>query len=190
MTGKGAFTMQKKNNLYSIPRKLLITLSLLATIAGCAPVISKQLRQQIEPDLTAEDILKDPDRYTGKVFMVSGTILETEITEEGTFIKILHRPATFRGRPKDVDESAGRFLALTDRYLDPVVYAKDRSITVAGEILGKRTLPLGKIQYDYPLIHAREIYLWPLTPELSRPYPYPYPYYYDHWWWRRGYWYY
>lgn len=183
--------MLKKNNKHSIPHKLLLILVLL-TIVSCAPVISKQIREQIDPDLTAENIVRDPERYKGEIFMVSGTIIETEITEEGTFIKILHRPASFRGKPKDIDESAGRFLVLVDRYLDPVVYAKDRSITAAGEILGKRTLPLGEIQYNYPLIHAREIHLWPVVRRDYYPYrPYPYPYYYDHWWWqRRGFWYY
>ncbi len=157
---------------------------LLLSIAGCAPVISKQIREQVRPDITFADVLNDPDRYKGQMLILSGDVIETENTKEGTLLKILQRPAGFRGKPKDVDETGGRFLALDSRYLDANVFTKGRNVTVAGEVQGKRVLPLGGIEYAYPLISVKEIYLWPVERNYYYPpYPYYYPYYYDGWWW-------
>jgi outer membrane lipoprotein len=153
---------------------------LLLSITTCAPVISKQLREQVRPGVTFNDVLKDPERYQGQMVILSGVIIEAKNTREGTLLQVLQRPAGFRGKPKDIDETEGRFLALDSRYLDVYVYAKGREVTVAGEVQGKRILPLDKTEYTYPLIYVKEIYLWPVTEER-----YYAPYYHDdYWWWR------
>ena len=92
-------------------------------------------------------------------------------TKEGTLITVLQRPAGFRGKPKDVDESEGRFLALDSRYLDPTIFEKDRAVTIAGEVQEKRTLRLGETDYVYPLIDIKEVYLWPVEKRYYSPYP-------------------
>ncbi|TLD40507.1 MAG: outer membrane lipoprotein Slp family [Candidatus Jettenia ecosi] len=163
-----------------------ISFVILLLITGCAPVISKQVREQVNPNIRVEEVFKDPERYQGEMIIVSGNIIETENTKEGTFIKILQHPAGSRGRPKDVDTSKGRFLAAFDHYLDPVIYAKGRAITIAGEVQGKQTLPVGEVQYTYPVIRAKEMHLWP----VEKRYYSPDYYYHDHFWWRRGFWYY
>lgn len=150
-------------------------------IAGCAPVISKQVREQVRPEVTFSAVLQEPERYKGQMIIFSGIVIKTENTKEGTLIQVLQRPAGFRGRPQDVDETGGRFLALDSRYLDTDVFAKGRSVTVAGEIQGKRILPLDKIEYSYPLIHVKELYLWPMEKQYYSPYP-SYYYYPDYWW--------
>lgn len=161
----------------------LILIMLLLLITGCAPVISKQVREQVRSDITFRDVLNDPERYKGQMIIASGIIVEAKNTDEGTLLQVLQRPAGFRGRPKDVDETEGRFLALVSCYLDVYVYAKGREVTIAGEVQGKRILPLDKTEYTYPIIHVREIYLWPV---IEKRYYAPYPYYYydDYWWWR------
>jgi outer membrane lipoprotein len=82
-----------------------------------------------------------------------------------------------------VDKTEGRFLALDSRYLDVYVYAQGREVTVAGEVLGKRTLPLDTTEYTYPLIRVKELYLWPVI-EKNYYDPYPYYYYNNYWWWQ------
>ncbi len=148
--------------------------------ASCAPVISKQLRQQAEKELILSMVAKKPDTYRGKIILWSGVIIESINTKEGTLIEVLQKPANRRGRPKDVDNSEGRFLVLCPDYLDVAIYSQGRKITVAGEIKGKRTHSLGEIQYTYPLIFSKEIYLWPEEKEVTYPYAYPYYYYWPH----------
>ena len=79
--------------------------------------------------------------------------------KEGTLFEILQSPAGFRGEGKDTDKSEGRFLVHNDSYLDLNIYTKGRSVTVAGQIRGKKVLPLGETEYTYPLIPQRNISL-------------------------------
>lgn len=65
------------------------------------------------------------------------------------------------------------------------IYSKGREVTLAGEVKGKRVLPLGEIEYTYPLIAIKEIHLWP---DESKGLIYPYPYgYYPYWYHPYGY---
>ncbi|KKO20175.1 MAG: Slp family lipoprotein [Candidatus Brocadia sp.] len=158
-------------------------------MASCAPVISKQVRDQVRPEMTFSAVFRDPEGYKGQMIVLSGVIVSAENTKEGTLLQIVQRPAGFRGQPKDVDTTEGRFLALDSRYLDTYVYAKDREVTVAGEVQGKRTLPLDKTEYTYPMIQVKELYLWPVIEHRDySPYPYyyrhPFFYYDDYWWWQ------
>ena len=152
--------------------------------AGCTPLISKELRRELSPDITFKQIIKDPDAHKGKKILISGIILGSRNTKEGTLIEILQKPADIEGRPKDVDDSDGRFLALYDGYLDIAIYSRGRDAAVAGEITGKRVLPLGEIDYIYPLISIKEIHLFKVRKEeRSRYCPYPF------WWWHAPWWY-
>lgn len=171
-----------KINKYTIFPKLLCII-LLLSITCCAPVISKQVREQARRDLTFKEVVSDPERYKGELIILSGIIIEAKNTKEGTLFEVLQTPADYRGEPEDFDKSQGRFLALNEGYLDPSVYTKGREVTIAGRIEGKRVQAFGKIEYTYPFISIKEIYLWP----IHEYYPYPYSYYaYDRYYWWRG----
>lgn len=169
-----------ESNKCLIPRKLILMVSLLL-LAGCTPVISRQVMEEVRPDITFKEILNAPEGHKGQVVILSGIIIEAKNTEEGTLLEILQTPAGFRGEPKDIDKSEGRFLVHNDTHLDLNIYTRGRSVTVAGEIQGKRVLPLGKTEYAYPLLHAKEIYLWPI---IRRHHPYSYYSYERYYWWR------
>ena len=154
-------------------------LGLLISASGCATAISKGLRDQADRNINYGEVLKNPDTYRGVLVIWGGDILSTKNLKEGTLLEILQKPTDFEDRPKDVDQSAGRFLAMYQGYLDEAIYAKGREVTVAGKIQGRKVMPLGEITYTYPLIEAAEIYLWPKRSEERYYYP---PYWYDPWW--------
>ncbi|HHT9110566.1 MAG TPA: Slp family lipoprotein [Candidatus Brocadiaceae bacterium] len=166
-----------KERKYIVSAHILTFGIVLFLTMGCH-VIPKQVREHANPSITFQELMKDPEKFKGQTVILSGVIIETTNTKEGTLIKVLQRPAGFRGQPKDTDETGGRFLALADQYLDPKVYAKDREVTIAGEVQGKRVLQTGEIEYTYPLIHIKEIYIWPVYKEYNNPYPYYYPGFY------------
>lgn len=183
--------LKKTNSMYSViyefpsfPESILIVMLLF--VASCAPVISQQVREQARPDITFKEVHNTPEHYKGQVVILSGFIVEAKNTKEGTLLEILQAPAGFRGKPRDADESEGRFLALSNHYLDTSIYTKERKVTVAGEVQGKRVQPLGKTEYVYPLLHVKEIHLWPV--EEVHPYPYPHPYPYSYYGFDRYYW--
>jgi len=164
-----------------IPR---IVLSVFLLVSGCAPVISKELRTKVAREITFRELLQDPDLHKGKLVLLGGVIIGAKNLKEGTLIEVLQKPADRRGRPRDVDQSDGRFMALYEDYLDVAIYSEGREVTVAGEVKGKRVLPLGEIEYAYPLISIKEIYLWPpKTKERFYLYPYwDYPRWYHPYW--------
>ncbi len=154
---------------------------------GCAHVISKEVRNKVEEGVTFQKVFQNPDAYKGQVVVWGGVIIETTHQKEGSLVQVLQKPLDREGRPEDVDRSEGRFLALHKEFMDDAVYAKGRRITVAGEVAGRRKLPLGEIEYTYPFITTKEVYLWPgRSKERYVPYwYYPgwyYPGWYDPWW--------
>jgi outer membrane lipoprotein len=123
-------------------------------LAGCAHVISK-------------GVLKNPDAYKGKTVLFGGDIIETQNLPEKTLVVVLQRPLGRRGQPATGDVSEGRFIVQAPGFLDAAIYSPGRKITVAGTVVGKEVRPLGEIQYTYPIIERRELYLWPI--EKSAP---------------------
>jgi len=163
---------------------LVISAILGALIAtGCAHVISEDLRGQVALGVTFKEVIRDPVRYKGEMVLWGGAIIRSSNKKEGTLIEVLEKPLGFRGRPKDVDVSEGRFLILHPEYLDTAIYAQDREITVAGKLIDERTLPLDQIEYTYPVIAPKEMYLW----EKEEP-VYPYPFWPYDWWWGPPWW--
>jgi outer membrane lipoprotein len=141
-----------------VKRYLLILV--VTSLLGCAHVISQELRERADKELSFAALLKDPDRYVGRFVIFGGIIASTANTEVGTYIEVVQKALDFRGRPENTDVSGGRFLILSERYLDSAIYSQGTEVTVAGEVIGKRVRPLGEIQYAYPLIKSSEIHLF------------------------------
>lgn len=163
-----------------------VVLAIMFLPAGCTSVISKELRSQVKVETDFRKVFQDPDAYQGRVVLWAGVIIASQNRKDGTQIEILETPADLEGRPRDIDQSPGRFLALYNGFLDPSIYSQGREVTVAGPVMGKRLLPIGEIEYSYPLILVKEIHLWPVKGK-ERPIP-PWPYWYYPWWWYYPYW--
>jgi outer membrane lipoprotein len=164
----------------------LLVFFLLIALPGCASVISQNLRDESDPALTFRQVSQNPDAYTGKMVIWGGEIIETTNQSDGkTLIELFQRPLGVRDEPRETLPSEGRFLVLAGDYLDPYEFRRGRKITVAGEILGHRTKPIGQMEYRYPLLSSKQIYLWPV---YYYSYPmYPYGYYNPGWYYRPWY---
>jgi outer membrane lipoprotein len=131
-------------------------------LAGCAASpISKSLRGEAKKDVTFERALKAPETFKGALVIWGGYIVDTVNISSGTEIVVLDTPLESADAPKPPETSPGRFLARVNKFLDPAVYSKGAKVTVAGRIAGWEMLPLGKIEYAYPLLEVEEIHLWP-----------------------------
>ncbi len=136
-------------------------------LSACSPAISKQVLREANRSITFQDLQKDPDRYAGQVVVEGGQILSATAREGDTWVEVLQQPLDWRNRPQDTDVSYGRFLARLPGPPDPSLYAVGQKITVAGQVQGKRVQPIGMTQYTYPVLIAKEFYLW--RPDSSRP---------------------
>jgi outer membrane lipoprotein len=139
---------------------ILSLILLILFISGCAHVVSQELRDRAEKEITPIDLMKNPDAYKGKFVILGGVIASSINMKEGTYIEVVQKPLDYRGRPEDTDISLGRFIILHEGYLDTAIYSQGREVTVAGEVMGKMIRPLGQIQYQYLLIKSKELYLF------------------------------
>jgi outer membrane lipoprotein len=144
-----------------------LTMVAMLLLVGCAHVISKQALKEVDKNATFAQVAKAPDAYKGKTVLFGGDIIETKNLSDKTLITVLQRPLGTRDRPAAGDVSEGRFIIQAPGFLDPAIYSPGRQMTVAGKVVGKEVRPLGEIQYTYPLIEKRELYLWP--EEKSEP---------------------
>ena len=169
-----------------IIRLVWVSLVVFLGTAGCAHVVSPEMRQKAEGGPEFSAVLGNPDAYRGKTVIWGGIILDTINQEDSTLIKVLQTPLDIEGMPTGREYSRGRFLARIQGYADREVYLPESLITLAGEIAGKEVLSEGDIQYAYPVLLVKEEHLWvPYRP------PYPYgppvvPYWYGY---PPGYWY-
>lgn len=140
--------------------KVFLSFLIVLLLSSCAHVISQELREQTDKELTAEMLFKNPEAHKGKTVILGGIVISTRNSDQGTQIEVLQTPLDSRGRPKDTDFSYGRFIIFSKEYLDRAVFSKGKAVTVGGRVFGKTTRPLGEIQYTYPLIYAKEIHLF------------------------------
>jgi len=131
-------------------------------LSGCASVISQRALDEVDQTLAVEQLLENPEAHKGKVVLLGGTIIETQNFSDRTLIVVLQRPLGFRKKPIAEDVSRGRFIIYTPGFLDPAIYRQGRKITTVGSVMGREVRPLGKIEYSYPVIEKKELYLWPL----------------------------
>jgi outer membrane lipoprotein len=170
----------------------LVASILFVTLAACAP-ISKSLRSEAV-NIPFSAVQDEPRTYKGSIVIWGGEIIRTENRKKGTtLVEVMEKPLGWREKPELTDESQGRFLVTVNKFLDPRIYRPGRRITVAGEVAGSKTKLLGKMKYRYPLLSAKQIYLWPKHYYYYYNYPYwgYYGYYGPGWygpWWGGGPW--
>ena len=151
-----------------IVKKWFLSLPILL-LMGCAPVISQDVLREVDRDLPFQAVLSNPDNFKGKTILLGGSIIETTPLPGKTRIMVLEHPLDFRNKPSGTAASEGRFIVEATGFLDPVVYSAGRQVTVAGIIGGKEVLPLGEINYTYPVVVSRELYLWPIDDAYYLP---------------------
>jgi outer membrane lipoprotein len=165
---------------------------LLGLLTGCGSVLSKDALSGVNYEVDYAQLKAAPKRHVGKTVILGGIILENEVSDDGTTLEILKYTLDSRDEPQEPDEAGGRFLARTERLLDPSIYEAGRLVTLTGTLAGSEVRPLQKARYHYPVFTIGELYLWPeparegpfYHPGYYDPYPYWHHYpYYPYWWW-------
>ena len=166
-------------------KKIFLSAVLLASIVACAP-FSQQIMQEVKKDIAFTEVAKAPETFRGEVILWGGVIIETLARSGDTLIFVRQTELDCQKRPKNPDQSAGRFILHYPGFLDPAIYSKGREITVVGKIAGKEDRLIGQRLYTYPVIENHALRLWEKWE--ARPYSYnpwywndpffyPWPYY-------------
>ena len=163
-----------------IIRGLLVITMAFVCLSGCAHVITKDLLQEVNTEITFGELQKAPQAYQGKMVLLGGVVVKTVNRKDGTLLEVYQAQIDSMGRPINLDISGGRFLAHYKGLLESEIYHKGRKVTIAGIVQGEQVMRLGEIDYHYPFLIIKDIHLW--KKEQPRSYE-PYPWgFWDPWW--------
>jgi len=146
---------------------LILALSFLFLVTGCAHNISNKSLAMVDRTVTFDKLLENPDAYSGKFVVFGGKIGAALKTPEGTVLEIIQHDLDGRELPDETIASRGRFLALTPDSLNITMCRSSRLLSIAGVVAGKKVQQLKGVDYVYPLINVRELHLFPLPDEDS-----------------------
>ena len=149
-----------------LKRKHLIWCLVLVLVSavGCAssPVeIPEMLQNQIDPTLTFSQVIQHPGTYQGKMLMLGGEVLSARRLAEGTRLEVLQLPLDEYQRPVATrTDSQGRFMAMEKAFLDPAMFSGNTQVTLVGEVTGTVSAKLDEMDYQFPAVVIRYLYVW------------------------------
>ena len=157
--------------------KPLISLFIFASllISACTTV-PEQLEgdyPSVKPMDTGPGMLETRVRW-------GGVILETRPEEGHTCFEILSRQLETSMRPRNADQTNGRFVACKPGFYDPEVFKKEREVTLTGKIIHIDKRKVGEYDYQFPVVDIEFMTLWPVRRDPAYYYHGPYSPYYWH----------
>jgi len=155
-------------------------LSFVLLLPACSSHIPVEISEPLPTELQISQVRENIDQYIGQKVRWGGSILSTDNKENTSLISIVSFPLNGNGRPTDSGESSGRFIAVLNDFLEPLVYSEDRQITINGTITGTENRKVGEFLYNYPVVKVEHYHLWAPLLEYDNDYP-------PHWWYEPWY---
>lgn len=137
--------------------KTVAVVALALSLAACVSA-PKPLQGQFSA-LTPEQAAKR--QASGELVRWGGHIVAVEPRSDSSCFEVVAAPLTGTGRPQQVDQSLGRFIACRSGFYEPEVFQAGRELTISGRIEGFETRKVGQYDYSYPRVAADVVYLWP-----------------------------
>jgi outer membrane lipoprotein len=137
---------------------------------SCTYAISPAVADKAAKNIPFEKLQAEPEAFTGMQFILGGTIALTTNTKQGTVIEVDQKQLDYWGKPERTKRTGGRFLVFHPGFLDPLVFASGRDITVAGAVLEPNSPVRGDQRSDLVMVLSLEYRLWEQErPSWNRP---------------------
>jgi outer membrane lipoprotein len=158
-----------------------IYLYLSCLLLGACTSMPKAIQNMDVMDITYSQASQNIESHRNVPVRWGGIIIDVENEEDFSLVQVLFYPLNYSGRPQLNDPHGGRFVIKSTEFLDPVVYAKDKEISVVGTLDGDIQRTVGKKVIRVPLIQSMAVHLWPKRQNNYYGYggygPYHYGYY-------------
>ncbi|CAG9001381.1 MAG: hypothetical protein CENE_03401 [Candidatus Celerinatantimonas neptuna] len=105
---------------------------------------------------------------TGHWVSWQGQIAKVTNEKAETRLDIVYQNLDEQGQPQN-DSSPGRFVAVVNQFLDPMVYKPGRTIAVKGIIRHSIGILVGQAHLQAPVIDVKAFYLWPKVKSVNNP---------------------
>ena len=155
-------------------------LIMILIVSACATNVPLAIRTAPPGAPLVSEVQSSSDQFVGTTVRWGGLIINVENQESFTWIELVSRRLSNKGKPIDDDSSVGRFIAKFDQFADPKIFAIGRLLTVVGNIEGHTTKPIGEFLYTFPIVTVTASHLWRPDPEPRRYEP-PSYWIYDPW---------
>ena len=152
-----------------VVKKVLSLFALIFAVSACS-VVPEPIQVADENTLVPfEDVFNnlESDAQVGKKARWGGRIVAVENKKDVSEIEVVFFPESSVGKPRIGEESGGRFKAVVDGFVDPLVFEQNRLITVVGEVGKAQTGIIGEQDYTYPTLNALGYYMWRQTTEVD-----------------------
>ena len=133
---------------------------LLLSACAVTPPFSEDLLHNVNRSMSPEQAVKN-DAKDVEV-MWGGVIVNASNTPDHTDFSVLYYPLDASQRPDRTQAARHRFIVRYPGYLETMVYAPGREITVIGKLQGVEEGKIGDAPYRFPVLKADRIHLWPL----------------------------
>ena len=129
-------------------------------LAACAPPISRQSLELVDPGITFAELVRDPDRHVGRYLLLGGSIAANRSYGGGSELEIVQLPTDSRGRITSTTRSDGRLIARDEAFRDPDIYRRGRLVTLVGQVTGSEAGRIDGMAYRFPVLVVQELRLW------------------------------
>ena len=136
-------------------------------LSGCASS-PKFDTTGVDKTLQPNTAASSPASSIGRRVQWGGVIVATRNLREQTQLEVLGYPLDRAGEPDTSGSPQGRFLLLQQGYLEPVDYAAGRRLTAVGTIARVEQGRVGEADYQYPVVNATQVHLWPRETPYQR----------------------
>lgn len=148
-----------------------------AFLSACSSIVSKPIVEKSDKNLTISRVQSEPQNHIGKTVIWGGVIINTSNLTDSTEIEVLETGTDREDYPEyEISKSSGRFITVSKGYLDPVIFAPKKYITVAGIIKEIRKEKIGEMDYPYVVLETEEIHIFE-NYKVERQYNYSSPYF-------------
>ena len=139
---------------------VLMSISLAIALTACSNIPDKLTVEETTNLTSFESAQAEKNANVGNSARWGGVIANVTNNADNSVLEIVHFPLTSSARPKQKDQTLGRFRVIFSGLLDPVIYQKGRSITAIGTISTPEQGKIGEHKYEYPVIKANYVHLW------------------------------
>lgn len=141
----------------------LVIAALSLTSCATAPVLNTTGAVQ---DINPSEVAANLEAYQRQSVVWGGVIISNKSLAKGTMLEVLAYPLSNNLEPKIYSRPMGRFIVQAGTFLEPIDYSQGREVTVVGRITKTTTGMIGEAEYTYPIIHLKQIHLWPREKEV------------------------
>lgn len=147
--------MKKLKLIYTLPLLFIFLI-----IGGCA-VVPEALQVPENKALTNFSMVRaNSNAEQGNLARWGGVIAKVTNNANNSMLEVVHFPLKSSTRPKQGNETQGRFRVYFSGLLDPMIYKVGRSITALGDIATSEQDKIGEHEYTFPVLKASHIHLW------------------------------